>query len=138
MNGSPEGPSRSRLDRELDEILTRVDKAPPLTARVRSWNRSALASVKSRWSQIGWIDSAWGWFGVALVLVVIGRWVTGGSGLVWQLIQYAGLVAIGLGVLRLIRPTPRIGRKLWRGREINMRKPGVELGDKFDDWRKRR
>jgi hypothetical protein len=126
------------LDQELDEILTRVDKAPPVTARLRAWNRSASTSVRSVWSQVGWIDSAWGWFGVALVIVVFGRLATGDSGLAWQLIQYAGLVAIGLGVLRLIRPTPRSGRKMWRGRQINMRKPGVELGDKYDDWRKRR
>ena len=138
MSDSRENPERSRLDRELDEILTRVDAPPPLTARVRSWFRAVVPSVRSGWSQIGWFDSAWGWFGLALGIIVVGGLFSGDSGLARQLIQIAGLVAVLLGVLRLMRPTPQSGRKLWRGREVNMRKPGVELGDRFDDWRKRR
>ena len=75
---------------------------------------------------------------MALILVIVGSLVTDDSGLARQIFQFAGLAAVVVGVIRLFRPSAGSGRKMWRGREINMRKPGVELGDKWDDWRKRR
>ena len=129
---------RSRLEQELDEILARTDRRPPVQARLRAAGRSM--ATRFRWSRanLSMLDTAWGWFGVGVLIFVIGGWATTDSGLGRQIVELAGLGAIVMGVVRLVRPTARGGRKMWRGREINMRRPGVELGDKFDDWRKRR
>lgn len=136
---SPNGDKRpTRLDRELEEILARTDRRPSVTARVRSMTRLLSAKFQSSRSNIAFLDTAWGWFGLGVVIFLIGGWATTDSGLGRQIIELAGLGAIVIGVVRLVRPGARGGRKMWRGREINMRRPGVELGDKFDDWRKRR
>jgi hypothetical protein len=131
-------PKRSRLEDEVLEILQRTDRRPPVSARARAWGRSARARVVDVQSHVGWLDTAWGWFGLALLLFILGGWVAGDSGLLKQVLQYAGLAAVIIGLFRLWRPGPGSQRKMWRGRQIDLRKPGVELGDKFDDWRKRR
>ena len=129
---------RSRLEDEVLEILSRTDRKPPVTARARSWGRTLRARIVEWQSQIRFLDTAWGWFGLALVLIIVGSLVTGDSGLARQIFQFAGLAAVVIGVIRLFRPSVGSRRKTWRGREVNMRKPGIELGDKWDDWRKRR
>jgi hypothetical protein len=129
---------RSRLEEEVESILAKADRTPPVTAKARSWGRKLRGQILTVRTQIGWLDSAWGWFGIALMLFVVGALVTGDSGLARRVFQYAGLAAVVIGVVRLIKPSSRQGRKTWRGREIDMRRPGVELGDKFDEWRKRR
>ena len=138
MSDANNNPRRSKLEDEVLEILAKVDRKPPLTAKARSWGRTARARILTLQSQVRWLDSAWGWFALALIIFVIGAWLTGDSGLGRRIVEIGGLAAVLIGVLRLFRPSGGSGRKMWRGREINMRKPGVELGDKFDEWRKRR
>jgi hypothetical protein len=130
--------NRSKLEEEVESILAKADRKPPFTAKARAWGRTLRTRSLDLQAQLSWLDSAWGWFGIALVLFVVGSLVTGESGLVRQIFQFAGLAAVIIGVVRLIRPAPRGGRKMWRGHPIDLRKPGVELGDKFDEWRKRR
>jgi hypothetical protein len=43
-----------------------------------------------------------------------------------------------MAIVRIARPTVRSKTKMWRGRQIDLTKRGVELGDKWDDWRRRR
>jgi hypothetical protein len=139
MNDPNGNPRRSRLEDEVLEILAKTDRKPPLTAKARAWGRTARAQILKWRAHIGWLDTAWGWFGIALALFIIGGWVAKDSGLLQQVIQIAGIVAIAVAVLRLVRPGPGQGRKMWRGRPMDLKKPGVELGDnKLDDWRKRR
>jgi hypothetical protein len=138
MSDPNETRRRSRLEDEVLEILQRTDRKPPVTAKARAWGRSIRARTLNAQSHVGWLDTAWGWFGLALLLFVIGGWVAGDSGLLKQVLQIAGLGALIVGLFRLWRPGPGGQRKMWRGRQIDLRKPGVELGDKFDDWRKRR
>ena len=141
MNDKFSGSKRSRLEMEIDEILAKSDKPIPITARARSRGRNLkgrVQSLKTLGARLGWIDTTWGWFGVALLVFFIGGALTDSSGLAWQLVRYAGLAAFVMGVVRLFKPTYRSGKKMWRGRVIDIRRPGVELGDKFDDWRKRR
>lgn len=137
MSNADNNPRRSRLEDEVLEILAKADRKPPLTAKARSWGRSVRSQILRWQTQIRWMDSPWGWFGLALLIFVFGVWITGDTGLGRRIVELAGLAAVLVGVLRLFRPSGGT-RKMWRGREINMRKPGIELGDKFDDWRKRR
>jgi hypothetical protein len=138
MSDPKENPKRSRLEDEVLEILQRTDRKPPVTARARSWGRVVRSRTLDAQSRVRWLDTAWGWFGLALLLFVIGGWVAGDSGLLKQLLQIAGVAALVVGLFRLWRPGAGAQRKMWRGRQIDLRKPGGELGDKFDDWRKRR
>jgi hypothetical protein len=138
MNDPNSSPKRSRLEDEVLEILQRTDRKPPLTARARAWGRTARNQIVKWHLHMGWLDTAWGWFGIALFLFIVGGWIAKDSGLLQQVIQIAGIVAIGVAIFRLVRPGPGQSRKMWRGRQIDLKKPGVELGDKFDDWRKQR
>lgn len=137
MSDANNNPRRSRLEDEVLEILAKADRKPPLSAKARSWGRTVRSHILRWKAQTQWADSPWGWFALALLIFVIGVWITGESGLGRRIVELAGLAAVLIGILRLFRPSAG-SRKMWRGREINMRKPGVELGDKFDDWRKRR
>jgi hypothetical protein len=137
MSNANNNPRRSRLEDEVLEILAKADRKPPLSARIRSWLRTGRSRA-NRWrSQIQWLDSAWGWFALGLLIFVVGAWIAGDGGLDRRVVEITGLAAVLIGVVRLFRPSAS-SRKTWRGREINMRKPGVELGDKFDEWRRRR
>lgn len=132
-------PKRTRLEDEVLEILAKADRESTPVEKARSHLRVVKAK-RNRVSiaRLGWFDQPWGWFGLALVLFIVGGQLVD-SGLVWQLIRFAGLAAVVIGVIRLFRPSPaNRGRKLWRGRQIDMNKRGFELGDRFDDWRKRR
>ncbi len=132
-------PKRSRLEDEVLEILAKADR--PSTPAEKA--RSHLRVVKSRRNRVslarfGWLDQPWGWFGLALVIFLIGGQLFD-SGLVWQLIRFAGLAALIMGIVRLFKPArPHPVRKIWRGRPVDMSRPGVDLPDKWDDWRKRR
>ena len=132
-------PKRSRLEDEVLEILARADRESTPAEKARSHLRVVKAK-RPRFSveRLGLFDQPWGWFGLALVIFVIGGFIFDG-GLAWQLIRYAGLAALLIGIVRLFKPSPaNRNRKMWRGRQIDMSKRGFELGDKWDDWRKRR
>ena len=132
-------PRRSRLEDEVLEILAKTDRPPTPTERARSHLRVVKARRRSlSLDRLGVFDQPWGWFGLALLLFVIGGAIFD-SGLFWQLIRYAGLAALIIGIIRLFKPSPaNRNRKMWRGRPIDMTRPGFEMRDKFDDWRKRR
>jgi len=130
--------NRSRLDREIDEILSHSAAPIPITSRARFYRWK----LRRHWEQIAprlrLLDTFWGWLAVAAIIYAGGAWLTGSEGLVWQIVRLAGLIALALALYRVVRPPHRSQRKLWRGREIDLGKRGVELGDKFDEWRKRR
>jgi hypothetical protein len=134
-----EKPKRSRLEDEVLEILAKADRESTPTEKARSH----LRVVKAKHSRISlgrasWLDQPWGWFGLALVIFLVGGALFD-SGLIWQLIRFAGLSALVIGVVRLFKPArPNAVRKMWRGRPVDMSRPGIDLHDKWDDWRKRR
>ena len=138
MSDPNKNPRRSKLEDEVLEILAKADRKPPLTAKAQSWGRTARARTLRARSRAVWLDSAWGWFGLGLLVFVIGGWITGDSGMGRRIIELAGVSAVLIGVYRMARPSGGSRRKIWRGRQIDMRRPGVELGDRFDEWRKRR
>ena len=108
--------NRSKLEEEVESILAKADRKPPFTAKARAWGRTLRTRSLDLQAQLSWLDSAWGWFGIALVLFVVGALVAGDSGLARRVFQYAGVAAVVIGVVRLIKPSPRSGRKTWRGR----------------------
>ena len=133
-------PKRSRLEDEVLEILTKADRSSTPTEKARSHLRVVKARRRSiSLDRLGAIDQPWGWFGLALACLVIGGALTADGGLAWQLVKYLGLALLMVGIVRLFRPAAgHRSRKMWRGRPIDMSRPGFEMRDKFDDWRKRR
>ena len=141
MSEQPTGQKQSRLEREIEEILEKSAKPIPITAKARSKGRNLRGKanvLRTARARLGWLDTTWGWFGIALLLFFVGGALTWNAGMAWQLVRYVGLAAFVMGVVRLFKPTYRSGKKMWRGRVIDITKPGVELGDKFDEWRRRR
>ncbi len=130
---------RSRLEDEVLEILSRTDRKPPVSARARSIGRTLRARILDSRDRLGVVDNPWGWFALGIVIFLVGGAITGESGLGERIVQYAGLAAIVVGLVRMFRPSRASGgRKMWRGRVIDMNRRGVELGDKWDDWKRRR
>ena len=130
---------RSRLEDEVLEILSRTDRKPPVSARARSIGRRLRGQILESRTRLALVDNPWGWFALGIVIFLVGGAITGESGLGERIVQYAGLAAIVVGLIRMFRPSRAAGaRKMWRGRVVDMNRRGVELGDKWDDWKKRR
>lgn len=84
------------------------------------------------------IDSFWGWLLIAAAVYLLGAWLTDQHGIGWQMVRVVGLIGLGMAIFRIVRPRYRSGGKIWRGQVQDMNKRGVQLGDRFDDWKKRR
>ena len=142
MNGMDNGQdNRTRLEREIDEILVRADAPIPITAKARStkWKaRRAFNRLKSRARFLKVVDSFWGWILVATTVYLIGAAITDQQGLGWQLVRILGLAGLGMSIYRIARPRYKQSSKLWRGQFQDMGRPGVQLGDRFDEWKRRR
>ena len=131
---------RSRLEDEVLEILAKADRSSTPSERAKSHLRVVKAKRRGLSLQrLAPFDHPWGWFGLALVILLVGGALTADGELAWQLVLYAGMAAFVVGVIRLFRPSAsNRTRKMWRGRQIDMSRPGFEMRDRFDDWRKRR
>jgi hypothetical protein len=137
-DNDPKDQPRSRLEDQVLEILQSSNKRPPARAKARSTWWSVQRSFRQARQKIVHFDNIWGWFGLAMVIFLLGGALTG-DGLGERLVQYAGLAALVVGLVRMFRPSKTTsGKKMWRGNVIDMNKRGIELGDKWDDWKKRR
>src|SRR5688500_17529921 len=115
-------PRRSRLEDEVLEILAKADR--PSTPSERAKSHLRVVKAKRRGLSLqrhAPFDHPWGWFGLALVILLVGGALTADGGLAWQLVLYAGMATFIVGVIRLFRPSPaNRTRKMWRGRQIDM------------------
>jgi hypothetical protein len=133
--------NRSRLEREIEEILDRADAPIPITAKARStkWRlRRTINDLTTRSRRIRMVDSFWGWILIAAAVYVVGAAITDQHGLAWQVVRVVGVIGLGMAIYRIARPTNRSQRKIWRGQVQDMGRPGVQLGDRFDEWKRRR
>lgn len=137
---------RSRLEDEVLEILQRTDSPPPKPIALRS---AADRTVwRARLHSRGWVERmgnhlrTGGWSVIAagmIVAVLANLAVEPISPLFARLLLYAGVILIGLGFVRLYRGSSRShDGKLWRGKRVDMGRPGIDWDDKADQWRKRR
>lgn len=137
-SNDPDNKPRSLFEDQVIEILQTTNQRPPVRAKARSFWWKVKREARHLWSYAARFDNVWGWFGVAMI-IFLGGGALMDDGIGHRLVQYAGLAAFGVGILRLFRPSRAgSGRKMWRGNVIDMNKRGVELGDKWDDWKKRR
>lgn len=140
-------PKRSRLDDELLEILQKADAPSPKPIQLKTAADRAVWRTRLR---------ARGWFGVVSHRLRGGGWsvITAGmivavlanlaveplSPLLARLLLYVGVIAIGAGFVQLYRGGSggRGAGKIWRGKRVDLGRPGIDWDDKADQWRKRR
>jgi len=141
-----EPPKRSRLEDEVLEILQKADAPPPKPIALRSaadrtlWRTRLRARgwtdrIVSRLREGGWSVILAGMF-LAVVANVL---IDPVSPLIARVLLYAGVALIVLGFVQLYRGgTGSRGRKMWRGKRVDLHRPGIDWDDKADKWRKRR
>ena len=141
-----EPPKRSRLEDEVLEILQKADAPPPKPIALRSaadrtiWRTRLRAKgwteqVTSRLRSGGWSVIAAGMIVAILANILIESF----SPLIARGMLYAGVVMIIAGFVQLYRGGGRSGGpKLWRGKRVDLDRPGIDWDDKADDWRRRR
>ncbi len=141
-----EPPKRSRLENEVLEILQKADTPPPKPIALRSAADRTLWRTRLRargWSsQAADLLRAGGWSvilaGMALAIAANVA-IEPLSPLLARLALYVGVALIVLGFVRLYRGGPGSrGGKLWRGRRVDLDRPGNDWKNKADQWRRRR
>lgn len=140
-------PKRSRLEDEVLEILEKADTPLPKPIQLKTaadravWRtrlraRGGVGVVSDRLRGGGWSVIAAG----MIVAVLANLAVEPVSPLLARVLLYAGVAAIVAGFLQLYRGGSggRGAGKIWRGKRVDLRRPGVDWDDKADQWRRRR
>jgi hypothetical protein len=140
-----EPPKRSRLEDEVLEILQKADAPPPKPIALRSaadrtlWRtrlraRGWTSQVEARLRQGGWSVIVAG-----MVLAILANLLIDPvSPLFARVLLYVGVGLILLGFVQLYRGGSGSGGKMWRGKRVDLDRPGIDWDDKADQWRKRR
>jgi hypothetical protein len=141
-----EPPKRSRLEEEVLEILERSDRPPSKPVQLQSslhrgyWRTRArvMQGLRTGRGRLG----GGGWsliLGSALLFLVARVLIAHVSPLLAQLVVYAAVAGIIIGLVSLYRGSARRqSGRMWRGRPVDLDRPGPDLGSKFDDWCRRR
>lgn len=140
-------PKRSRLDDEVDEILRKADAPPPKPIQLKT--AADRAVWRTRLRARGWVGGVTdrlhvgGWSVIAagmIVAVLANVVVEPVSPFLSRLLLYAGIAAIAAGFVQLYRGGSggRGAGKIWRGKRVDLGRPGIDWDDKADEWRKRR
>ena len=140
-----EPPKRSRLEDEILEILRKADP-PPKPIALRSAADRTLRRTRLRTR--GWSDplagrlrqGGWSVVLAGMILAVVANvLVDPVSPLLARALLYAGLALIVIGFVQLYRGGDRSGGgKMWRGKRVDLERPGIDWDDKAAEWRKRR
>lgn len=141
-----EPPKRSRLEDEVLEILQKADAPPPEPIALRS--AADRTFWRTRLRARGWTDQAvahlrgggWSVILAGMILAVLANvLVDPVSPLVARALLYAGVAMIVLGFVQLYRRgSGSRGGKMWRGKRVDLDRPGIDWDDKANQWRKRR
>lgn len=141
-----EPPKRSRLEDEVLEILQKADAPLPKPIALRS---AADRTVwRTRLRAKGWTNriasrlrgGGWSVIAAGMILAVVANvLIEPFSPLLTRVLLYAGVALIVAGFVQLYRGGSRSGGpKLWRGKRVDMGRPGIAWDDKADEWRRRR
>lgn len=139
-NGSPsDQPKKTRLEREIEEILARAEKENPLPPPTPIRPRRKAPGEYMRNLQapaIGpslrrWLDTAP--MLVAFAAALIGVIIRDVSPFLATVAAVAAVVALFWPVVTHYR-APRSGPKMWRGRELDTNPEPPQSVTKFQDW----
>lgn len=140
-NGSPsDKPKKSKLEREIEEILQRAERENPLPpptpirSRMRKKPDELVRNVQM--PNIGetlrrWLDSAS--LLVAFAAAIIGVLIRDFSPFLATIAAVGAVVALFWPVVASIR-APRTGPKVWRGREYDTQPEPPQAVTRVQDW----
>lgn len=125
-----------RLQREIDEILSKLEAFPPkqpLSVRARRRLAQVLSSA-GRWLaslplpriSLGQLML------ISIAIILVGYIVGFGSGSITRFVIAAGLVGFIAAFILSLRRTSRPPEKRWRGQPMELQGPGV--GDRLRSW----
>lgn len=140
-NGSPsDQPKKTRLEREIDEILERAQREqplpPPTPIRPRARKSPNEIVQNIRIPSIGasmrrWLDAAP--LLVAFVAAIIGVMIRDVSPFLATIAATAAVVALFWPVVASFR-APQSGVKMWRGREYDTSPEPPQTIRRFQEW----
>jgi hypothetical protein len=138
-NGSPsDKPKKSKLEREIEEILQRVEKENPLPppTPIRSRRRREDVARDFRMPQVGeslrrWLDTAP--LLVAFMAAIVGVMIKDFSPFLATIAAVGAVVALFWPVVASFR-APRTGPKMWRGREYESRPDPPQSVVRLQEW----
>ena len=132
----------NRIEREIEEILTRLDEFVPEEKRTRRWRRRFGAIAENVWSTVrGWTRGITGGHVVlgAAVLILLALLIRGSSPELARWMTYVGLAIIFGAIVLSIRPIRRgsASSRYWRGQPIELRRRTNPLTRLRMWWRRR-
>jgi hypothetical protein len=134
---------RSRLDQEIDDILTRSG-ADKLKGPKRTPKPPDLRSIRggqSSQARPAWLKTSSGafWMVLALVIAFVAVLVADASPLLARLLVFAAVASFLVPIVQRFRgtssPPPQ---KMWRGRPIEIEPQQPSPLDQIRDWWRRR
>lgn len=132
-----------RIQQEIEELLAKLETFPPkrpFMTRMRDRIRGFFREVSVTVSSIPFPRLSAGHLLLIAIGVIVFFWIAqpGGDGLVRWVIAGAFVLFIVAFVMSLRRNSPggRAPEKLWRGKPMDLRGPG--MGDRLRSWWRRR
>lgn len=132
-----------RIQREVDELLRKLDVLPPkrpLSWRIKRVLGAPFRAIGSLLAGVSLPHVSAGHILLAAIIIIVVAYVAGGSGGLWNWIIAAGiLLFIAAFVMSLRRQGPGAsgGQKYWRDRPLDLRRGGDQRSW-WDRWRGRR
>jgi hypothetical protein len=124
--------SNSRIQREVEELLDRLDKFPPkrpLSARISNAVASPFRSIARGWRNLSLPRISAGHVLLAAIILIVVAYVAGGTDGLWRwIIAGAILLFIGAFVMSL-RRNSRPPEKYWRDRPMDLHQRGSHKND---------
>lgn len=126
-----------RIQREVEELLDRLDRFPPkrpLSSRITRAVGAPFRSISHTLSGLSLPRISAGHVLLAAMVIIVVAYVVGGSGGLWRwIIAGAILLFIGAFVMSL-RRNSRPPTKYWRDKPMDLH----QRGSRWDDPRRRR
>lgn len=118
----------NRIEREIEEILTRLDEFVPNESRTRRVRRRGRALYGSAWDRIRAATSGItsGHVLLAAVLVLVASFFLKGLfPTFFRFATYAAVAVLFGAIILSIRPVRRRRETYWRGQPVDIRRPNV-------------
>ena len=135
-----------RIQREVDELLARLDTFPPkkpISKRLKDAVTAPFRAGAGVLGRTGLPSISAGHILLAAIIIIVVAYVAGGSGGVWNYIIAAGIVLFIVAFIMSLRRQSGSGgaaTKYWRDRPLDLKRGGTSTSERswWDRWRNRR
>jgi hypothetical protein len=118
----------NRIEREIEEILTRLDEFVPDESRMRRLRRRARAALQAVWDEVrhrtrgitaGHVVLA------SVVVLLVAFFLRGSFPTFFRIATWVAVGALFAAIFFSIRPVRRQSTRYWRGQPVDVRRPGL-------------